>query len=64
MRVLRIAKGKRFQVNIDDTFSGDTIKIDSYIWNKKPLTKEGYLAIDKVKRIIESDKPMYLISEE
>ena len=64
MRVINIIKGKKFQVNIDDTFTGDSIIIDCHTWNEKPLTKKEYLNIDKVKDIIGSSKPLYLLSEE
>ena len=64
MRVINIIKGKKFQVNIDDTFTGESIIIDSYTLNEKPLTKKEYLDIDKVKDIIGSSKPLYLLSEE
>ena len=63
MRKIRIMKGKRWQVNIDDMFTGESIQIDGYIHNNKPLKENEYLQIDTVKQIIESDKPLYLLSE-
>lgn len=36
MRKIKIYKGKQWQVDIIDTFTGDKITIDNYHFNKKP----------------------------
>ena len=64
MRIIRIQKGKKFQVNIDDTFTGESIIIDNHYISKKLLKKQEYLVLPKVKEIINSNKPMHLISEQ
>ncbi len=63
MRKIRIQSGKYFQVNIDDSFTGESIIIDNHHMSDSVLTEKEYLALDSVKNIIDSDKPLYLISE-
>jgi len=63
VRIVRYESGK-FQVNIDDTFTGDSIIIDSERFNKKALSIEGYQSLSKVREIINSEKPLYLFSQQ
>jgi len=58
-------KGKQWEVNIVDTFTGEHIIIDNdmmYDKPSKPRTSEQYLALEDVQRMIESDKPLYTFS--
>jgi len=59
MRDIRTWKnGKKFEVKIHDTFTGESIIIDNDFISKKPLTIRGYMGIDVVKEMIESKKPL------
>ena len=66
MRTVRIVKYEsgKFQVNIDDTFTGDSIMIDSERHNKRAKTLEGYQSLPGVREIINSEKPLYLFSQQ
>ncbi len=64
MRILSIQKWNQrcFEVIIRDTWTGDSIIIDSHSMNKMPLSKQQYYELEKVKEIINSEKPLYLFS--
>lgn len=63
MRVIRIQKGKKFQVNIDDIFTGESIIVDNHYISDNLLSKKEYESLESVKKIINSDMPMIVISQ-
>ncbi len=64
MREIKIFKGKQFEVIVYDTFTGGSIIIDNHNISKKALSKDQYTKLEKVQEMINSDKPLYLFSQQ
>ena len=63
MRALKKLGTKlKWEVIIEDQFTGETIVIDNHRMSKKPLSIKEYHEIDSLREMILSKKPLYMFS--